>query len=192
MMFMKSADTFEPWTDPARAAFEFWIGLWPVAPMFGVEWRFGDTVVQFNPFIEPPAEYSPKPAAKPASKRASKPVVIKTKTVTESAPVLPAPVVEPVAVEKTVAIEPEPAAKPVIVNPAAPLAQAPADPDDLTVIKGIGPGLAGQLNGQGIYKFSQIANFSKRDLTRIDKKLTAFKGRCFRDDWVGQAKAIVG
>ncbi|HUS55365.1 MAG TPA: hypothetical protein VMY41_15350 [Thermohalobaculum sp.] len=39
---------------------------------------------------------------------------------------------------------------------------------------------------------SQIANFSKRDLTRIDKKLTAFKGRCFRDDWVGQAKAIVG
>jgi len=146
-MFTKSSDSLYPWTGPARAAFEFWIGLWPVAPMFGVEWRFGDTVVQFNPFSEAPIGDSAKPIARPVSTPASIPV---SKPVTIKVTPAPAPVVvsftaEPVAEVEKVAIKPALAATPVMVNPAAPLAKAPADPDDLTVIKGIGPGLAGQL-----------------------------------------------
>jgi NADH-quinone oxidoreductase subunit E len=76
--------------------------------------------------------------------------------------------------------------------PASLLVEAPRDADDLTVIKGIGPGLARQLNGLGVYKLAQLAEFSEEDLTWIDANLSSFKGRCFRDDWIGQAKALLG
>ena len=29
------------------------------------------------------------------------------------------------------------------------------------------------------------------DLEIVDASLTSFKGRCYRDDWVGQAKALL-
>jgi len=68
---------------------------------------------------------------------------------------------------------------------------APEMPDDLKQIKGIGPGLEGQLNALGIYQIEQIAALSEANLVWIDENLTAFKGRCFRDDWVGQAQALL-
>ncbi len=60
------------------------------------------------------------------------------------------------------------------------------------MIKGIGPSLEGKLNALGIYKFEQIADFTEENLTWIDDHLVTFKGRCFRDDWVGQAKGLMG
>jgi large subunit ribosomal protein L19 len=60
--------------------------------------------------------------------------------------------------------------------------------DDLKMIKGIGPGLERQLNDLGLYHFDQLAKMTKADLTWIDANITRFKGRCFRDDWTGQAK----
>jgi NADH-quinone oxidoreductase subunit E len=66
--------------------------------------------------------------------------------------------------------------------------KAPETPDDLKKIHGVGPALEKQLNGLGIYHFSQIAEFSQENLAWVDDNLTAFKGRCFRDDWVGQAR----
>jgi predicted flap endonuclease-1-like 5' DNA nuclease len=69
------------------------------------------------------------------------------------------------------------------------LDKRPKDTDDLTSIKGVGPALARQLNDLGLYRFDQLAQMSDADLAWIDANITRFKGRCFRDDWVGQAKA---
>ncbi|MGF1553487.1 MAG: hypothetical protein ACFBWO_13465 [Paracoccaceae bacterium] len=66
--------------------------------------------------------------------------------------------------------------------------KAPDAPDDLKLIRGVGPALEKQLNGLGVYHFSQIADMTEANLAWIDDNLTAFKGRCFRDDWVGQAR----
>lgn len=69
------------------------------------------------------------------------------------------------------------------------LSERPGDADDLKVLNGIGAGLERQLNELGVYRFDQIAGMSESDLAWIDENLMAFRGRCFRDDWVGQAKA---
>jgi predicted flap endonuclease-1-like 5' DNA nuclease len=69
------------------------------------------------------------------------------------------------------------------------LDKRPKETDDLKGIKGIGPDLERQLNDLGLYRFDQLAKMSDADLAWIDANITRFKGRCFRDDWVGQAKA---
>lgn len=66
----------------------------------------------------------------------------------------------------------------------------PDDADDLKTMKGIGPGLERQLNELGIWKFGQIAAMSEDDLAQLDARLTTVKGRCFRDDWIGQARQL--
>ena len=78
------------------------------------------------------------------------------------------------------------------MRPATLMDRAPDAPSDLKLIKGIGPGLEKQLNGLGVYTFEQIAAFSSPDLEWVNENLTSFKGRCFRDDWIGQARALVG
>lgn len=73
----------------------------------------------------------------------------------------------------------------------APLFEAPAgDPDDLKKIVGVGPVLEGKLQALGITRFDQIAAFKPEDVARIDERLN-FKGRIDRDDWIGQAAALV-
>jgi large subunit ribosomal protein L19 len=62
--------------------------------------------------------------------------------------------------------------------------------DDLTRIKGVPAELAGQLNGLGVIRFDQIANFSDDDIANVDETL-ALGGRIEKDDWVGQAQALV-
>ncbi len=69
------------------------------------------------------------------------------------------------------------------------LSEQPDNVDDLKAIKGIGPDLERQLNGLGLYRFDQLAKMTDADLAWIDANITRFKGRCFRDDWVGQAKS---
>ena len=76
-------------------------------------------------------------------------------------------------------------------NSSAESAAASGDPDDLTRIKGIGKVLSGKLHALGVTKFMQIAAFTPDDVVRIDDQLN-FKGRIEREDWIGQAKKIVG
>lgn len=64
------------------------------------------------------------------------------------------------------------------------------DPDDLKKITGVGPSLEQRLRSIGVTKIEQIANFSDEDIEKVDEKLN-LKGRLQRDDWVGQARAIV-
>lgn len=72
---------------------------------------------------------------------------------------------------------------------AAPLFKAPkGEPDDLTVIKGIGQVAAGQLNEQGITTFAQIAKLSDKDVAKIDEHMPFSTDQI--TDWREQAKQL--
>jgi large subunit ribosomal protein L21 len=72
---------------------------------------------------------------------------------------------------------------------AAPLFKAPRGKgDDLTVIKGVGPVAAKDLNEQGITTFAQIAALSDEDIGRIDAAMPFSTAQI--EDWREQAKAL--
>lgn len=62
--------------------------------------------------------------------------------------------------------------------------------DDLGLIWGVGPKLATMLNQMGVWHFDQIASWKAEELAWVDARLTGFKGRATRDDWVSQAKKL--
>jgi large subunit ribosomal protein L19 len=64
------------------------------------------------------------------------------------------------------------------------------EPDDLTKIKGIDADLAGRLRQLNVVKLDQIANLSDEDIANIDETLQ-LSGRIEKDDWVGQAQALI-
>lgn len=66
----------------------------------------------------------------------------------------------------------------------------PADADDLTRIKGVGPKLRDTLIALGIVRFAQIAEWTDADIDRIDAQLGRFEGRIRRDDWREQARLL--
>lgn len=76
-------------------------------------------------------------------------------------------------------------------TPVKPAARARAKAaDDLKAIGGIGPKLETVLNGLGIRTYAQVAALTASEIESIEDKL-GFKGRIGRDDWVGQARALV-
>lgn len=99
----------------------------------------------------------------------------------------PAPVLTPAKVE--------PAPAPVAAIGAKPEGlEAARDglPDDLTTIKGIGPKMEVLCNRLGFWHFDQIAAWSVDEIAWVDDNLEGFKGRVTRDNWVAQAKTLVG
>lgn len=98
---------------------------------------------------------------------------------------------------------PKPAATP--KNAAAPKADAAAapgekpatltqardgQPDDLKLIKGVGPKLEQMLHRLGFFHFDQVASWTGAEVAWVDQNLEGFKGRVSRDDWVAQAKML--
>lgn len=153
------------------------------------------------PTVTPPAEpkkplEAAKPeivAAQPARFKPREPAPTPAPLVTPSVAAPPPPAPEPV-----VEVAPEPAAPP----PPAPAAESEPAPvpapapapaptaakaDNLQLIKGLGPKLAGLLNGLGVASFQQIADWTEADIAAIDPQLGAFQGRIARDNFVDQA-----
>jgi len=64
---------------------------------------------------------------------------------------------------------------------------ASGPPDNLELLKGVGPKLATTLNAMGIIRFDQLARLSEAEIERIDATLGAFRGRLTRDLVVAQA-----
>ncbi|POR55436.1 NADH-quinone oxidoreductase subunit NuoE [Bosea psychrotolerans] len=62
--------------------------------------------------------------------------------------------------------------------------------DDLELIWGVGPKLVKMLNAMGVWHFDQIASWKAEELAWVDARLTGFKGRATRDDWISQAKKL--
>jgi predicted flap endonuclease-1-like 5' DNA nuclease len=89
----------------------------------------------------------------------------------------------------------EPASEPEMVVPETEpdqIAESEPDnaPDDLMMIKGIGPELDALLRSLSIQRFGDIAGWMPEDIERIDGQLGTFKGRILRDEWIGQARLL--
>ena len=82
-------------------------------------------------------------------------------------------------------------AEPAPVKAAPAPAAAPSEADDLTKISGVGKVLVGKLADAGITTFKQIAEFTAEDIAEVDEKLS-FKGRIERENWIEQAKELMG
>jgi len=63
-------------------------------------------------------------------------------------------------------------------------------PDELTLMKGLGPRAATILNDLGIIRFEQIASLNEQQIIVVDDRLGTFKGRLARDRWVEQASYL--
>ena len=63
-------------------------------------------------------------------------------------------------------------------------------PDDLKVIKGIGPKFEGDLNSKGIYYYRQIGAWKAADIKMVEGVIDSIPGRIARDEWVKQAKKL--
>ncbi|DAC58120.1 MAG TPA: hypothetical protein D7I07_04230 [Candidatus Poseidoniales archaeon] len=64
--------------------------------------------------------------------------------------------------------------------------------DDLQDIKGIGPFIEEKLNALGITTYRQIANMTAKLETQVNEAIEFFPGRVKRDQWVAQAKILLG
>ncbi|MCL4145927.1 UNVERIFIED_CONTAM: hypothetical protein GTU68_005816 [Idotea baltica] len=110
-----------------------------------------------------------------------------------------APAEEPTAAKAA----PEPAAEPAPAAPAAAKADTSAmdekgrlagpqgDADDLKKISGVGPAFETRLNGAGIYHFWQLAELKPDQVEALEEELN-MAGRMERDEWVKQAKEMMG
>ncbi|MDG1825248.1 MAG: 50S ribosomal protein L21 [Henriciella sp.] len=68
-------------------------------------------------------------------------------------------------------------------------AAAKAEPDDLTVMKGLGKVFAEKLNAEGITTYAQIAKMSAKAVADLEEKIGAV-GKFEKNDWVAQAKDL--
>jgi predicted flap endonuclease-1-like 5' DNA nuclease len=66
---------------------------------------------------------------------------------------------------------------------------APETPDNLKLIKGIGPTIETKLKAAGITRFAQIAAWTKKEQAEFAEQLS-FAGRIEREEWVRQAKVL--
>lgn len=100
-------------------------------------------------------------------------------------------------------IEPQPSPKPAVQETAqeisdlkAKSAAAPAkpvdkaEPDDLKLIKGVGPKLEELLHENGVTQFSQIAAWDDAQVDHFAEVLGRMGGRIRSDDWVAQAQTL--
>ncbi|MEM8794178.1 MAG: hypothetical protein AAGE61_01320 [Pseudomonadota bacterium] len=62
-------------------------------------------------------------------------------------------------------------------------------PDNLKIIKGIGPVIEGKLNALGIYHIWQIADWGAEEVAWVENFLY-FPGRIEREEWIRQARQI--
>lgn len=142
---------------------DYWVSFSPAAPFFGIDWRFEEMMWgAVSPQVFAPTR--------------------------ESATVLTEGNIEDAEFEdvaEAVGAAEEAAPEPAVVP-------APAANDDLTRMRGVGPKLAAELNEMGLTSFAQIAELTEENLQQISAKLTAFKDRPMRDDWVGQARSLMG
>ncbi len=140
-----------------------------------------------------PPEPAPVPEPEPVAK------------VAEPAPApapKPAPKPAPAAKPATTAAAATPTPKPRVRKPAATTPPPPApggkpnipaasgDPDNLRLIKGVGPKLNSLLNNLGVTRFDQIATWKEAEIAEVDQYLESFSGRITRDAWIDQAKYL--
>ena len=128
-----------------------------------------------KPAAAPKASAAPKPQAKaPAAPKAAAPA--KSKTAAKPKPAKDEPALIAAPTEKA---------------PMRLTAPVGGKPDDLKLLKGVGPKLETILHGMGFYHFDQIAAWTPDQVAWVDETLEGVnRGRASRDGWVEQAKIL--
>ena len=122
--------------------------------------------------LKAPAAKAPAPKAAKPKAAAPKPAVAK-----DVAPKAESPKAPKAAAPKSAA--------PKAAAPKA--AKAAKGPDNLRLIKGLGPKLNAMLNDLGVTRFDQMAGLDAKAVAALDAKLGTFAGRITRDNFVDQA-----
>ncbi len=170
-----------PGNDDAARAISFYCDLVARAAVDGLSQSQSDMGIDPGAAVEPVAEAvvaAPEPVAEPPAPEAAAEAVPEPDAA-------PAPAAEP---------EASPDALPEVTlteDKFVKLEGPRGEQDDLKKISGVGPVLEQKLNDMGIYHYWQIAAFSPEDITEVDDGLN-FKGRIERDDWLKQAKDLIG
>ncbi len=73
---------------------------------------------------------------------------------------------------------------------AAPNARSAPVRDDLQQIRGIGPVLERRLHRSGIYRYAQIAMWTRADILAMGERLPGFHDRIVRDRWTTEARRL--
>jgi predicted flap endonuclease-1-like 5' DNA nuclease len=141
----------------------------PAAKKVGGERASGETRRKAR---QRPQKAAPNPAPKPAAKAATK--------AAPKAAAKKRPNRHPLRFRKN-----RPSRRLPLRNP--PRKASKTGPDNLQLLKGVGPKLAVLLGGLGVNSFRQIADWTDADIARIDPQLGTFQGRIARDNIVDQA-----
>ena len=82
------------------------------------------------------------------------------------------------------------AAPPEPERSASPTSQQEHLHDDLQKIRGIGPVLEQTLHEVGIYRYAQIAGWTRDDVKAMSERLPGFRNRIVRDRWTAAARRL--
>ncbi|MEY4269566.1 MAG: hypothetical protein RLZZ58_782 [Pseudomonadota bacterium] len=104
-----------------------------------------------------------------------------------AAPLVPAKPDIPVAAPVKFAEAPAPVVAAPAATAAPKIAAAVGAPDNLELIKGVGPKLNALLISLGVRRFDQIAAWGASEVAEVDQFLGNFTGRIDRDNWIDQA-----
>ena len=136
-----------------------------------------------------PKAAAPKAAAKPVAQKAKAekaPKVKVEKAKAEKATKAKAEKVKKAKAESAPKAKAQPASKAKAAKP-APVSSIP---ENLELIKGLGPKVNTLLKGLGVTNFAQVASWTAADVSEIDAQLGAFAGRITRDNWIDQAQLL--
>lgn len=85
----------------------------------------------------------------------------------------------------------DPPATPSAVSPAPEAPAEPFAPDDLQVIKGIGPKMETTLHEAGFTRLAHLADLGDTGVGYLAEAVGTSQSRIVREDWVGQAKQLL-
>ena len=140
---------------------------------------------------DPEEDEAPPPAAQPAAEAEPAPAPEPAPDLPPAAEAMADALAGEVPAVPVAAIQPEVLPEPEAAT-VAELADTAAAPDDLKQIKGIGPALEVTLHEAGVTRFTQIAAWDEAEIDAMAARLGRLGGRIRADDWVGQARALIG
>ena len=133
-----------------------------------------------------PKAAAPKAAAKPVAQKAKAEKAPKVKVEKAKAEKVKKAKAESAPKAKAQKAKAQPAPKAKAAKP-APVSSIP---ENLELIKGLGPKVNTLLKGLGVTNFAQVASWTAADVSEIDAQLGAFAGRITRDNWIDQAQLL--
>ena len=169
----------------ANHTFGVWLGAWSGAAEASQR-IFQPMIDDFEQRAERYSETAPATKARAATKT----LIAEAQTFAQDVTDIAARTVDaepekadPVAEDATTGLMPEDFRQPKAMD-------RPTAPADLKAISGIGPKLEKVLNGLGIWTYGQIAAWTAEEIAWVEDYLS-LAGRIVRDDWTGQATALV-